>query len=45
MSALGCRVLAIDSPGNRDVLAGYEKWETSDLGAADWLIKIERFGG
>lgn len=24
--ALGCRILATDCPGNRDVLAGYEKW-------------------
>ena len=25
--ALGCRILATDCPGNRDVLTGYEKWE------------------
>lgn len=25
--ALGCRILATDCPGNRDVLNGYEKWE------------------
>ena len=25
--ALGCRILATDCPGNRDVLAGYDKWE------------------
>ena len=25
--ALGCRILATDCPGNRDVLADYEKWE------------------
>ena len=24
---LGCEILATDCPGNRDVLAGYEKWE------------------
>lgn len=24
--ALGCRILATDCPGNRDVLAGYENW-------------------
>lgn len=29
--ALGCRILATDCPGNRDVLAGYEKWEKLDL--------------
>lgn len=29
--ALGCRTLATDCPGNRDVLAGYEKWEKLDL--------------
>lgn len=29
--ALGCRVLATDCPGNRDVLAGYEKWEMLEL--------------
>lgn len=29
--ALGCRILATDCPGNRDVLAGYEKWEVLDL--------------
>lgn len=28
--ALGCRILATDCPGNRDVLAGYEKWEKLD---------------
>ena len=25
--ALGCRILATDCPGNRDVLAGYANWE------------------
>ena len=25
--ALGCRILATDCLGNRDVLMGYEKWE------------------
>lgn len=25
--ALGCRILATDCPGNREVLAGYENWE------------------
>ena len=25
--ALGCRILATDCPGNRDVLEGYENWE------------------
>lgn len=25
--ALGCRILATDCPGNRDVLTGYGKWE------------------
>lgn len=25
--ALGCRILATDCPGNRDVLDGYDKWE------------------
>ena len=29
--ALGCRILATDCPGNRDVLAGYEKWEKLEL--------------
>ena len=29
--ALGCRILATDVPGNRDVLAGYEKWEKLEL--------------
>ena len=29
--ALGCRVLATDCPGNRDVLAGYERWERLEL--------------
>ena len=29
--ALGCRILATDCPGNRDVLAGYEKWEKPEL--------------
>ena len=29
--ALGCRILATDCPGNRDVLEGYEKWERLDL--------------
>lgn len=29
--ALGCRILATDCPGNRDVLKGYEKWEVLDL--------------
>lgn len=28
---LGCRILATDCPGNRDVLAGYEKWEKLEL--------------
>jgi len=26
--AIDCRILATDCPGNRDVLAGYAKWET-----------------
>ncbi len=29
--ALGCRILATDCPGNRDVLAGYEKWARLDI--------------
>jgi len=29
--ALGCRILATDCPGNRDVLEGYEKWEKLEL--------------
>ena len=29
--ALDCRILATDCPGNRDVLAGYEKWEKLEL--------------
>ena len=29
--ALGCRILATGCPGNRDVLAGYEKWEKLEL--------------
>lgn len=29
--AIGCRILATDCPGNRDVLAGYEKWEKLEL--------------
>ena len=29
--ALGCRIRATDCPGNRDVLAGYEKWEKLEL--------------
>ena len=29
--ALGCRILATDCPGNRDVLAGYDKWERLEL--------------
>ena len=29
--ALGCLILATDCPGNRDVLAGYEKWEKLEL--------------
>lgn len=29
--ALGCRILATDCPGNRDVLAGYDKWEKLEL--------------
>ena len=29
--ALGCRVLATDCPGNRDVLAGYERWKRLEL--------------
>lgn len=29
--ALGCRILATDCPGNRDVLVGYEKWEVLTL--------------
>lgn len=29
--ALGCQILATDCPGNRDVLAGYEKWEKLKL--------------
>lgn len=29
--ALGCRILATDCPGNRDVLAGYEKWGKLEL--------------
>lgn len=29
--ALGCRILATDCPGNRDVLARYEKWEKLEL--------------
>ena len=29
--ALGCRILATDCPGNRDALAGYEKWEKLDI--------------
>ena len=29
--ALGCRILATDCPGNRDVLAGYEKCEKLEL--------------
>lgn len=29
--ALGCRILATDCPGNRDALAGYEKWEKLEL--------------
>ena len=29
--ALGCRILATDCPGNRDVLTGYEKWEKLEL--------------
>ena len=29
--ALGCRILATDCPGNRDVLAGYDRWERLDL--------------
>lgn len=29
--ALGCRILATDCPGNRDVLAEYEKWEILKL--------------
>ena len=29
--ALGCWILATDCPGNRDVLAGYEKWEKLEL--------------
>ena len=28
---VGCRILATDCPGNRDVLAGYEKWEKLEL--------------
>ena len=29
--ALNCRILATDCPGNRDVLAGYDKWEKLEL--------------
>ena len=29
--ALGCQILATDCPGNRDVLAGYDKWEKLKL--------------
>lgn len=29
--ALGCRILATDCPGNRDVLADYDKWERLEL--------------
>ena len=29
--ALDCLILATDCPGNRDVLAGYEKWEKLEL--------------
>ena len=29
--ALGCKILATDCPGNRDVLAGYEKWDVLAL--------------
>ena len=29
--ALGCRILATDCPGNRDVLAGSDTWEKLDL--------------
>ena len=29
--ALGCQILATDCPGNRDVLAGYDKWEKLEL--------------
>lgn len=29
--ALGCRILATDCPGNRDVLAGYAKWEVASF--------------
>ena len=29
--ALDCRILATDCPGNRDVLAGYAKWEKLEL--------------
>ena len=29
--ALGCRILATDCPGNRDVLADYDKWEKLEL--------------
>ena len=29
--ALGCQILASDCPDNRDVLAGYEKWEKLEL--------------
>lgn len=29
--ALGCQILATDCPGNRDVLAGYEKWARLDI--------------
>lgn len=29
--ALGCRILATDCPGNREVLAGYDKWELLQL--------------
>ena len=29
--ALGCRILATDCSGNRDVLAGYDKWEKLEL--------------
>ena len=29
--ALGCRIWATDCPGNRDVLAGYDRWEKLEL--------------
>lgn len=29
--SLGCRILATDCPGNRDVLLGYDKWEKLEL--------------